>query len=254
MTAMPFADFEQAVVVLSGATSGLGQVIARRLADCQARLLLLGRNQETLDALLNSLSGSGHKSHCVDLHDVAGLETSLKPVMKEFGSIYGLCHCAGVVHTRALNMTTAETVHSQYVVNAAAGIELARLVASRELHDRSGGSMLFVSSVYATTGSPGQIGYCASKGAINAATRAMAVELGPRNIRVNSLSPGFIPTEMTTGKSMLNPEQVQEIIKKHPLGEGHPDDVARAAVFLLAPQNRWITGTDLVIDGGYTAH
>lgn len=253
MTDRMFADFEQAVVVLSGASSGLGSAIAMRLAECQARLLLLGRDQEKLNALLNSLPGSGHKSHCVELNDVAGLEASMKPVMKDFGYIYGLCHCAGVVQTRSLNMTRVDTIQNQYIVNVSAGIELARLVASRELHQQGGGSVVFISSIYSHVGAPGQTGYCASKGAINAAARAMALELAPRNIKVNTISPGFIRTEMTTNKSMLSQEQIQEIVDRHPLGEGQPEDIARAAVFLLAPQNRWITGSDFIIDGGYTA-
>jgi NAD(P)-dependent dehydrogenase (short-subunit alcohol dehydrogenase family) len=101
---------------------------------------------------------------------------------------------------------------------------------------------------------PGQIGYCATKGGVAAAVRAMAVELARRKIRVNTLSPGLVRTSMTDAAlSLLSERQVKDIEEAHPLGTGTPEDVARAAAFLLAPQNPWITGAELVIDGGYTA-
>ena len=120
--------------------------------------------------------------------------------------------------------------------------------------DQDGGTILFMSSIYSRVGMPGQIGYAGSKGAVVAASRAMAIELARRNIRVNTLSPGFVRTPMTDeALAKLSDSQVKKIEDAHPLGTGSPEDVARAAVFLLAPQNRWITGIDLVIDGGYTA-
>jgi NAD(P)-dependent dehydrogenase (short-subunit alcohol dehydrogenase family) len=101
---------------------------------------------------------------------------------------------------------------------------------------------------------PGEVSYSASKGAILAASRAMAVELARRKIRVNTLSPGLVKTGMTdVAFSVLSEKHRKELEDDHPLGIGTPEDVARAAVFLLAPQNTWITGINLVIDGGYTA-
>jgi NAD(P)-dependent dehydrogenase (short-subunit alcohol dehydrogenase family) len=138
-------------------------------------------------------------------------------------------------------------------VNLVAGIELSRLVGNRTICQDGEGSIVFISSVYASVGAPGQIAYCASKGAINSAVRAMAIELAPRKIRVNSISSGFIRTEMTTRNSQLSDSQMRSIIDKHPLGEGEAIDVARATAFLLAPENRWITGVDLKVDGGYIA-
>lgn len=253
MTDKNFIDFDENVVVVSGATSGIGRPISRMLADYNARLLLLGRNENALNELMASLPGSGHQVVCADLSDVASMVGILKPVFAGIGSIYGMCHCAGVIHLRSLHMTKVEAMQDQWFVNVSAGIELARLVTGRGLTPTEGGSLLFISSVAAHVGAPGQIGYCSSKGAISAAVRAMAVELAPKKIRVNSISPGFVRTEMTVKKSMLNETQMQEIIDKHPLGDGQPNDVARAATFLLAPQTNWITGTDLVVDGGFTA-
>jgi NAD(P)-dependent dehydrogenase (short-subunit alcohol dehydrogenase family) len=119
--------------------------------------------------------------------------------------------------------------------------------------DTSEASIVFISSIYAHVGAAGQLGYCLSKGATNAAVRAMAIELAPRKIKVNTISPGFVRTEMTQSHSKLSDKQMANIIDKHPLGEGTPKEIARAVLFLLSPENQWITGTDLVVDGGYTA-
>ena len=114
--------------------------------------------------------------------------------------------------------------------------------------------MVFLSSIAAHVGVVGRVGYSASKGGIAAAARSMAVELARRNIRVNCVSSGLVKTPMTDKAfAQLTKEQITAIKNAHPLGIGKPEDVARAVAFLLAPQNTWITGADLIIDGGYTA-
>jgi NAD(P)-dependent dehydrogenase (short-subunit alcohol dehydrogenase family) len=139
-------------------------------------------------------------------------------------------------------------------VNLSAGLELARIMCRKDILTEEGGSLLFVASIYGWVGMPGQIAYSATKGAMLAAARAMAVELARRRVRVNTLSPGLVHTPMTEAAfHLLSTQQVHDLETAYPLGAGQPEDVARAAAFLLAPQNRWITGTDLIIDGGYTA-
>jgi len=173
---------------------------------------------------------------------------------KEIGRIYGLCHCAGIVETRPLSSYKIEGLNAMMNINVTAGIELARVICRRDLMEETGGSILFVSSIYGHVGMPGQIVYSASKGAISAAARAMAMELARRNIRVNIISPGLIRTPMVEESfSKLSADQVKKIEESFPLGTGRPEDVAKAACFLLAPQSRWITGIDMVVDGGYTA-
>ena len=139
-------------------------------------------------------------------------------------------------------------------INYVAGMELARSVTRRDLLSEAGGAVLFISAVYGLIGKPGLIAYSGSKGAVIAGARAMAIELARRNVRVNVLSPGMVRTEMTEkAMSGLSTLQVQALKDAHPLGFGSPEDVAHAAAFLLAPESRWITGTNLVVDGGCSA-
>lgn len=249
----PGVDFQGRWIVLSGASSDIGARIANTLAEHNAKLILLGRDAAALDRVVAQLPGEGHAGVVIDLGDTDTINATLKSRFSGFAPIYGLCHCAGVVQTRPLASSAPAILQQQMDLNLIAGVELSRLVANRTLGQPGEGSIVFISSVYAHVGAPGQIGYCASKGAVNAAVRAMATELAPRNIKVNAVSPGFIRTDMTTQQARLSGEQIQAIIDKHPLGEGHPDDVSRAVLFLLDPGNRWMTGTDLRVDGGYTA-
>jgi NAD(P)-dependent dehydrogenase (short-subunit alcohol dehydrogenase family) len=173
---------------------------------------------------------------------------------KKTGPLYGLFHSAGAVQTRPLHANTAAVTQFHVDLHVVAGLELARAVCRRDVMEPEGGSLLFVSSIYGRVGMPGQTSYCASKGAIAAAVRALAIELSRRNIRVNTLSPGLVMTEMAKeALSVLTESHVQQLHDAHPLGVGEPEDVARAAAFLLAPESRWITGTDLVVDGGFSA-
>ena len=200
------------------------------------------------------LGGSEHRVVQLDLTDIDRIGPAVDELRGDIGPIYGLCHAAGTVETRPLSSNKVSIVESMLEVNLIAGLELARSVCRRNVMDSAGGSLVFVSSIYGRVGMPGQISYCAAKGAVNSAVRAMAIELARRKIRVNSVSPGLVMTEMTEDAlSVLSEDHVQRLHASHPLGIGTPEDVAQAVTFLLAPGTKWITGTDLVIDGGFTA-
>ena len=254
MNTTPFIDFEQRKVVVTGATSGIGEAIAAALCRCNARVLLVGRNADKLSQAAAKLPVSAVETIRIDLSDVASINSRIREATKESGPLYGLCHSAGVVETRPLSAFKQSSFQEMMNVNLTAGIELAKVICRRDVMTPGGGSVLFLSSIYSRVGIPGQIGYSATKGAVYAAARAMAIELARSSVRVNTLSPGLVRTPMTEGAlAKLPAGHVAQLEDAHPLGFGTPEDVAHAAVFLLAPQSRWITGIDLVIDGGYTA-
>ena len=254
MESEPFVDFQGKRIVVTGASSGIGRAISIMLSRYGANLVLVGRDKDRLHETERLLSPGPHETISLDLRDKLAIASKIMESCKTAGRIYGMCHSAGVVETKPLSACKGEGIQSMLDVNLLSGIEMARTVCRRDVMEETGGSILFISSIYGRVGMPGQIGYSASKGAITAAMRAMAIELARRGVKVNSLSPGLVRTDMTTKAfSMLTKEQAKELEDSFPLGTGTPEDVARAAVFLLAPQNKWITGVDLVVDGGYTA-
>jgi NAD(P)-dependent dehydrogenase (short-subunit alcohol dehydrogenase family) len=247
-------DFSQRWVVVSGASSGIGRAIAVALSHAGARVALLGRREDRLQETASLCADPAATEVLpLDLLSTDAIAPAITALSKRVGRLYGLCHCAGTVQTLPLTALKPGRVRAGLEVNFIAGLELARAIAHRDVLDTTSASMLWIGSVYAHTAAPGQVAYCASKGAVVSAVRALALELAPRKARVNSLSPGFVRTEMTTGgPTALTDEQWARIIALHPLGAGQPEDVARTAVFMLNPANTWLTGADWVLDGGYT--
>lgn len=254
MQTNPFIDFKGNKVVVTGATSGIGEAIAVELDSRNASVILVGRDREKLQAVSKSLKRNHTYTLQLDLSDIVTTNLEICAFAKRNGPVYGLCHAAGIVETRPLASLKTETLNAMMNVNCIAGIELAKSICRRKVMVSDGGSIVYISSIYAHVGMPGQIGYSATKGAIISAARAMALELSRRNIRVNTVSPGMVTTPMVEEAMRKIPqEKVNQLKAAHPLGVGYPKDIAHAVAFLLAPQTRWITGADLVIDGGYTA-
>jgi NAD(P)-dependent dehydrogenase (short-subunit alcohol dehydrogenase family) len=249
-----FLDFGGRTVVVTGASQGIGRACAEELSAHGARVVLIGRDAAKLESARAALAGEGHQIVPLDLTYFDQIAPCIARVFADSGRLYGLCHAAGRVATEPLGATTIDVIEQMMAVNVLAGLELARTISRRDVMEPAGGSFVFVSSIYGNVGVAGETGYSATKGAISAAARAMAMELARRRIRVNTISPGFVKTPMTmSALDTLSPDQAAAIERKHPLGIGAPVDVARAAVFLLAPATTWITGTDLVVDGGYSA-
>ena len=247
------SDFGGRWVLVSGASSGIGRSIARELSKRGAGVVLIGRRRDKLEETAALCAAS---ELCeLDLTDHDAIVPAVTALAGKLGRLYGLVHCAGVSAVLPLSASKPDRMRAMYDLNFVAGVELARGLTRREVLDEEGGSILWIGSVAAHVGAPGQIAYCASKGAVTAAVRAMALELAPKKTRVNVLSPGVVATEMTNAQSnKLSPEQWQRIVERHPLGVGCPEDVARAAAFMLDPSSTWITGADLAVDGGYMLH
>jgi NAD(P)-dependent dehydrogenase (short-subunit alcohol dehydrogenase family) len=247
-------DLDGKRILVTGASSGIGKAFARQAASLGASLILWGRNTERLEETYNSLEGTGHEYLAFDITDYSRAEQNILLLVAEGKKINGFVHSAGIERTTPVKASTPEVFKEMFEINVFAGFEIARILSRKNIVDPMGASFIFLSSVKGKLGDPGKVAYCSSKSALLAGVRAMALELAGKKIRCNCVLPGIVTTPMTDKLfESIPPETKQKIIDKHPLGLGSPEDVANLISFLISDQARWITGSEYVIDGGYSA-
>lgn len=246
-------DFHGRTVLVTGASSGIGRATAARIAGLGGRVVLVARNPERLCETLRALPGEGHAVEPFDVGDAKAIPEWLKGVAARRGSLDGVVHSAGAHLFSPLRVLPFDKVEALFRVNTLAGLGLIRGFRQKSVC-AGNKSIVLLASVVALVGEVGVSAYSASKGAVTALTRSAALELAPEGIRVNCVAPGYVRSEMTDRMAQsLGAGQTAQIAALHPLGIGEPEDVAHAVVFLLSGAARWITGTTLVVDGGYTA-
>lgn len=246
--------FADRSILVTGASSGLGRSTCVVLSRLGARIVAVGRDERRLIETADQLDGNGHLVRPFDLSNVDDIPKWMKSLASEHGTLQGVVHSAGLHLARPLQMLKTDAVHELLQLNVTAGMMLAKGLRQRGVHDAPA-SIVFLSSVMGQVGQAGVSAYCASKGAVDAMTRSLALELASQGIRVNAVAPGQVETEMLDRQQQtLTAEQFDQIKAMHPLGLGQPEDVAHAVAFLLADTSRWITGTTLTVDGGYTCH
>lgn len=239
--------------LITGASSGIGRETAILLSRLGARLALAGRNDTRLAETHASLEGEGHEIVSFDLSRGDEIPAWIKGVASTMGPLAGLVHAAGIQKLLPLKMVESRDVESVLHINVASAVMLAKGFRQKGVHSEHS-SIVFLSSIRALVGETGLSLYSASKGAIVALTRSLALELARENIRVNNVAPAYVQTPMLdAAKTQLGQEQFANLVEAHPLGIGRPLDVAYAIAYLLGDTGAWVTGTTLVVDGGYTA-
>jgi len=241
-------------IVITGASSGIGRSASLVCAGAGANLFMIARNQERLEEIFKNLPPLNHTYLSLDLVNYDLYEAAINNFVSRNGKIDGFIHAAGVLSTVPLTMIKPELFETVFAINVTAGFEMAKVIAKKKFIDpEKGASFVFISSIRAFYGLEGSVIYSASKGAVSSGVRSMALELAPRKIRVNAVAPSIVRTEMIDSFFSTIPEEsVQKMAEAHPLGFGMPEDVANACVYLLSDAGRWITGTNLVLDGGYS--
>lgn len=249
MSYNPFS-LENKVILITGASSGIGRAIAVECSKLGATIIASGRNEQRLYETLEMLAGSGHSTLVADFNNEDDLER-----ITDIAGLDGLVHSAGILETLPFSFTTPKKLSSIMKVNFEIPFSITQqLLKKKKLNKES--SIVFISSLsgYSTVAS-GISAYSASKGAICASVRVMALELAPKKIRVNAVCPGMVKTEMNTENSTLTNEQLlKDEFANYPLGYGSAEDVAQSVVFLLSGASKWITGSNLVLDGGASIH
>lgn len=239
-------------ILLTGASSGIGRACAVELAALGAELVLIARNEARLAETLGMLDGANHQMLAFDLTDLEAIASLPERVQARERRFSGLVHAAGIGPAIPLQASSPELLRGTMRINFDAFVELTRQFTKRFFFN-DGGSLVAISSVSAMVGFVGGSAYCASKAALNGFVRAMAIELARKKIRANTVCPSNIKTalldviEQETGKTDADYAAAQ------PLGLGQPGDVAQVVAFLLSDASRFITGTSLVVDGGYLA-
>ena len=235
-------------ILITGASSGIGRTVAIECSKIGATLIITGRNEQRLNQTLKLLAGENHIAVNTDFNN----NEQIKILVNKITLLNGIVNCAGISEVKPFQFLKKETLNKTFDTNFFAPIELTRLVLkAKKLPPQS--SIVFISSISGThITNIGYGAYTASKSALSAIAKTMALEYAQKQIRINTIAPGAINTEMLAN-SGLSPEQIEQDITNYPLMRyGKPEEIAYAAIYLLSEASGWTTGTDMLIDGGYT--
>ncbi len=240
------------VALVTGASKGIGARIAHELGAAGASVAVnYATSKEGADRVVEGITKEGGKAIAVqgDVSKSADIVRIFEETKKAFGTLDVLVNNAGVYNFTPIEAVTEEEFHRQFNTNVL-GLILATKEAVKHF-GREGGSIINIGSTVTATAPPTSVIYTATKGAVDAVTHVLAKELGPRNIRVNSINPGGVETEGTHSFGMIGSDFEKQLVAQTPLGRlGQPTDIAPIAVFLASSDSGWLTGETLLASGG----
>lgn len=241
--------FDGKTVLITGASSGIGRAVAVAVAELGGSVIAVGRREAVLDDLVSALPGTGHRRQVVDL-TVAADRAALVEVAEV---CHGVVHAAGLLKLQPFAFIQEKALRESQGLNYEAPILLTQALL-RGKRIAAGGAIVFISSIAARIGTKAHAVYSGTKAALEASGRCLALEVAGQGIRVNCVAPGMVRTAMAEeAGSGVGEAAMQRHEAEYPLGFGQPEDVAGPVCFLLSDGARWITGTTLVVDGGFTA-
>jgi len=250
----PF-DLSDRTIVVTGASSGIGAQCAIDCSKMGATIVIIGRNEERLQKTLALCDNpSKHLVVPFDLTNYDGLPAMVKNIVTSRGRIDGVVNCAGLSATLPMNAVKKETLNQLFDANVYSAYLITKECAKKTAISDKGLSVIFLSSIMGHAGENGKSVYSMTKGALIAGMRSLAVELAKKNVRVNCISPGCIVTPINENlPHIADPEKRAALEAQHLLGLGRVTDISNACIYLLSDAARWVTGTTLVVDGGYLA-
>lgn len=239
--------------LITGASSGIGRAVAVRLSDARG-LILHGRDEKRLDETRRMCEGpERHIAWKMDFNSVDQVAGSLSSLLEDQDrAVESFVHCAGSTTVLPARRVDHRVAQASLNVNYLSAVEIINVLLKKKINDHSLANIVFISSIWSRFGARAHSAYCASKGALDGLMRALAVELAP-GIRVNSILPGAIQTSMAA-EAFADPAIVEQLSRDYPMGLGEPADIADAVEFLLSSRARWLTGQEIVIDGGRTVN
>lgn len=241
-------------ILITGGSSGIGAATAVEVSKLGASCILVARDESKLEKIRETLHGEGHQIYPFDLLKLKEISALIERITSESGPLYGLIHCAGMDNTQPFRTITVEELDLLMDLNFKSFWCLAQEFVKKKNHEKEDSRVIVIGSVAGLTGTAGKTAYSSSKGALISLAKSLAAEYAAQNIRFNCICPGYVQTPMLERARRLYPDESSfedGIVKKHPLGLGLPEDVAKAVAFLVGEGGRWATGSTLVIDGGY---
>ncbi|QNK73678.1 3-oxoacyl-ACP reductase FabG [Variovorax sp. PAMC28562] len=244
---MSTPKFEGQVALVTGASRGIGAAIALELAQRGLKVIGTATTDDGAAKISSTLAAFDGRGRSLDVNDAPAVEALIEEIVKAFGAIHVLVNNAGVTRDNLAIRMKDDDWDAVLDTNLKAVFRVSRAVIRPMMKQRYG-RIISITSVVGASGNAGQANYAAAKAGVAGMTRALARELGSRNITVNCVAPGFIETDMTAG---LPPAQQQALLLQIPLGHlGKPADIAHAVAYLASPQAAYVTGQELHVNGG----